>query len=91
MQNLRYYCRQKIGDLEDKQRKFDYIYRVRLGQIIVQGANKIPYDPLSNLKSYWNKKNLSQRTIIDIFPQHEGNVWILQICESVKVYKLIIF
>ena len=52
MQNLRYYCRQKIGDLADKQRKFDYIYRVRLGQIIVQGANKIPYDPLSNLKSY---------------------------------------
>ena len=61
MQNQRYCCRQRIEVLADKQCKFGYIYRVRFEHIIVQGANKISYS-LSNLKSYWNEKILSQRT-----------------------------
>ena len=44
MQNLRYYCRQRIEALADKQ--------VRFEDITVQGANKISYDSLSNLRSY---------------------------------------
>ena len=52
MQNLRYYCRQRIEALEDKQCKFGCIYRVRFEQIIVQEASKISYDLLSNSKSY---------------------------------------
>ena len=77
MQNLRYYCKQRIETLADKQCKFGCIYRVRFEHIIVQGANKISYDSLSNLKSYWNERILYQRTIMHIFLQHERNVWIL--------------
>ena len=50
IQNLRYYCKQRIEALADKQCKFSCIYRVRFEHIIVQGANKISYDSLSNLK-----------------------------------------
>ena len=52
MQNLRYYCRQRIEALTDKQCKFGCIYQVRFEHIIVQGANKISYDLFSKLKSY---------------------------------------
>ena len=76
VQNLRYHCRQRIEALADKQCKFGCIYWVRFEHIIVQGANKISYDSLSNLKSYWNERILYQRNI-HIFLQHEGNVWIL--------------
>ena len=48
MQNLRYYCRQRIEALADKQWKFGCIYRVKFEHIIVQNANKISYDSLSN-------------------------------------------
>ena len=74
MQNLRYYCRQRIEGLADKQCKCGCIYRVMFEQIIVQSANKISYDSLSNLKSYWNERISCQRTIIHIFLQHEENV-----------------
>ena len=77
MQNLRYYSRLRIEALADKQCKFGCIYRVRFEHIIVHSANKISYDSLSNLKSYWNEIILCQRTIIHIFSQHKGNVWIL--------------
>ena len=50
MQNIRCYCRQRIEALAEKQCKFGCIYRVRFEHIIVQGANKISYDRLSNLK-----------------------------------------
>ena len=73
MQNLRYYCGQRIEALVDKQSKFGCIHRVRFEHIIVQGANKILYDSLSNYKSYWNERPLCQRNI-HIFLQHEGNV-----------------
>ena len=69
IQNLRYYCRQRIEALADKQ--------VRFEDIIVQGANKISYDSLSNLKSYWNERISYQRTNAHIFLQHEGNICIL--------------
>ena len=49
-QNLRCYCRQRIEALADKLCKFGSIYQVRFEHIIVQSANKISYDPLSNLK-----------------------------------------
>ena len=49
MQNVRYYCRQRIEALADKQCKFGCIYRVKFEHIIVQNANKISYDSLSNL------------------------------------------
>ena len=49
MQNLRCYCRQRIEALADKLCKFACIYQVRF-EHIVQSANKISYDPLSNLK-----------------------------------------
>ena len=48
VQNLRYHCRQRIEALADKQCKFGCIYGVRFEHIIVQGANKISYDSLSN-------------------------------------------
>ena len=74
MQNLRYYCKERIEALADKQCKFGciYIYQVRF-EHIVQSANKISYNSLTNLESYWNL----QGTIIHIFLLHEGNVWIL--------------
>ena len=50
MQNLKSYCRQTIEALAEKQCQFGYIYQFRLEHIIVQGANKISYDSLSNLK-----------------------------------------
>ena len=84
MQNLRYYCRQRIEALADKCNA----NLARFEHIIVQGANKISHDSLSYLKSYSNEKILYQRTVIHIFLQHEGNAWILLICETVKVYKL---
>ena len=74
MQNLRYYCKQKIEALGDKQCNFGCIYQVRFENIIVQGANKISYDSLSNLKSYWNERISYQRTVTLIFLQHEGNI-----------------
>ena len=74
MQNLRYYCKQKIEALGGKQCNFGCIYQVRFENIIVQGANKISYDSLSNLKSYKNERILCQRTMIHIFLQHEGDV-----------------
>ena len=77
MQNLTYHCRQRIEALADNQCKFGCIYQVRFEHVIVQGANKISYDSLSNLKSYWNERISYQKTTIHIFLQHEGNVWIL--------------
>ena len=41
MENLRYYCRQRIEALAVKQCKFGCTYPVRFEYIIVQGANKI--------------------------------------------------
>ena len=84
MQNLRHYW-QRIEGLADKQSQFGCIYRVRFEDIMVQGGNKISYNLLPNLKSYWNERISYQRTIKHIFLQHEGDV-----CETVKVYKLII-
>ena len=52
MQNLRYYCRQRIEALTDKQCKFGSIFQVRFEHIIVQREKKISYDSFSNLKSY---------------------------------------
>ena len=77
MQNLRYYCRQRIEVLADKQCKFGCIYRVRFEHIIVQGANKISYDSISKLKRYWNERISYQRTIIHIFLQHQGMFWLM--------------
>ena len=77
MQNLTYHCRQRTEALAENQCKFGCIYQVRFEHVIVQGANKISYDSLSNLKSYWNERILYQRTIMHIFLQHERNVWIL--------------
>ena len=53
MQKQRY-CRQRIEVLSDKQCKFG-LYRVRF-EHIVQGANKISYDSLLNLKGYCNER-----------------------------------
>ena len=50
-QNLKYYCRQIIEALGDKQCHIA-VYPVRFEHIIVQSANKISYNSLSNLKSY---------------------------------------
>ena len=74
MQNLTYHCRQRIEALADNQCKFGCIYQVRFEHVIVQGANKISYDSLSNLKSYWNERISYQRTVTLIFLQHEGNI-----------------
>ena len=52
MQNMKCYCRQRTEALADKQCKFGYIYQVSFEDIVVQGASKILYDSLSNLKSY---------------------------------------
>ena len=79
MQNLRYYLKyywQRIQVLADKQWKFGCIYWVSF-EDIVQCANKISYDSLPDLKSCWNERMSYQRTIIHIFLQHEGDVWIL--------------
>ena len=57
MQNLSYYCRQRIEALAEKQCKFGCIYWVRFEHNIVQGANKISYDWLSNLKKLLKWKN----------------------------------
>ena len=46
MQNLTYYCRQRIEALADKQCKFGCIYRVSFEHIVVQTAIKISYDSL---------------------------------------------
>ena len=48
MQNLRYYCRQRIEALADKQCKFGCICRVRFKHIIVQSEYKI--SKLKNVK-----------------------------------------
>ena len=40
MQNLKYYCRQRIEALAEQQCKRDGIYWVRFEHIIVQGINK---------------------------------------------------
>ena len=55
MQNRRYYCKERIEALADKQCKFGciYIYQVRF-EHIVQSANKISYNSHTNLESYWN-------------------------------------
>ena len=53
------------------------IYPVRFEHIIVQSSNKIPYDSLSNVKSYWNEIISRQRTITYILLQHEESVWVL--------------
>ena len=53
------------------------IYPVTFEHIIVQSANKIPYDSLSNVKSYWNEIISRQRTITYILLQHEESVWLL--------------
>ena len=74
MQSLRYYCRQRIEALADKQCKFSCMYWVRFEHVVVQGPNKISYDSLSNLKSYWNERISYQRTVTLIFLQHEGNI-----------------
>ena len=74
--NLRYYCRQRIEALAHRQCKFDCMYWVRF-EHIVQSVNKISYDSVSNLKSYWNERISCQRTSIHIFLQHEGTVWIM--------------
>ena len=50
--NRRYYRGQRIEAFADNQCNFCYIYQFRFAHIIVQGANKISYDSLSNLKSY---------------------------------------
>ena len=76
-QSLRYYWRQRIKALADNQCKCDCIYRVRFEHVIVQSENKISYDSLSDLKSYWNERISCQKTIIHIFLQYEGNVWML--------------
>ena len=39
MQNLKFYCRQNIETLADKQCKFGCIYRLRSENIIVHGEN----------------------------------------------------
>ena len=50
-QNLRHYCKQRVEALADKQCRLGYISsQGKHG--IDQGANKIPYDSLSNLKIY---------------------------------------
>ena len=49
MQNLRYYCRQRIEALSDKQCKFGCIYRVRFENIIVQSANIVQYQSFLHL------------------------------------------
>ena len=48
MENLQYYCRQRIEALAVKRCKFGCTYCVRFEHIIVQGANKISYNSLSN-------------------------------------------
>ena len=52
MQNLRYYCRQRIEAFAGKQCKFGCICRVKFEHFIVQFENKISDDSLSNLKIY---------------------------------------
>ena len=81
MQNLIYQCRQGVKALADKQCKFGCI-PVRSEYIIVQSANKILYDSLSDLKSYWNKRISCQRTIIHMKEMSE-------ICKSVKLWRFI--
>ena len=79
MQNLRYYCRQRIEALADKQ--------VRFEDIIVQGANKISYDSLSNLEVTEIKEfHIKEPMYIFFYNMKE----IFVFCESVKlkVYKL---
>ena len=60
MQNLTYHCRQRIEALADNQCKFGCIFKliqVRFEHVIVQGANKISYDSLLNLKKLLICKN----------------------------------
>ena len=57
MQNLRYYCRERIEAFADKQCKFGCIYRVKFEHFIVHFANKASDDSLSNLKVFTSKKH----------------------------------
>ena len=53
MQNLRYYCRERIEAFADKQCKFGCIYRVKFEHFsFVHFANKASDDSLSNLKVF---------------------------------------
>ena len=45
------------------------VYRVMFEHISVQNTNKISYDSLSNLTSYWNERIACQRNI------HSVNLW----------------
>ena len=60
MQNLMYYCRQRIEAFADKQCKCGCLYRVRFEHI--QSASKVPYESLSNLKNNWNERISCQKT-----------------------------
>ena len=52
------------------------VYPVMFEHIIVQSKNEIPYDSLSNLKSYWNEKVSCQGTIIHMKEMLKSvNLW----------------
>ena len=88
MQNLRYYCRQRIQALADKQCKFGFMYQVRFEYITVQSANKTSYDSLSNLKSYWNERMSCQRTIM-LYIFFYNMKEMSEFCKSVKLWRFI--
>ena len=84
MQKQRY-CRQRIDVLSDKQCKFG-LYRVRF-EHIVQGASKISYDSLLNLKKVTAmKESHSKESLYICFYSKKE---ISEFCKSdtVKVYK----
>ena len=57
MQNLKFYCRQSIETLADKQCKFGCIYRVRSANIIVHRKNTY-IEPLYIF--FYNIKEMSE-------------------------------
>ena len=73
MENLRYYCRQRIMKPCQISNGNLAVHRLMF-HIITQNANKI-YDSLSNLEIHWYEAILCQKTITQIFLQHKGKVW----------------
>ena len=76
MQNLRYYCRWELKPWQTSNEKLAVNTELGLNILLFKVQIK-PHDSLSNLKTYWNERVSYQRTIIHIFPQYEGNVWVL--------------
>ena len=85
-QNLRYYWRQRIVALVDKQCKFSCIDWVRFEHAVVPSANKISYDSLLNLKKYWDERIHVKEPLCIFFCNMKE---MSEFCKSVKPRRFI--